>query len=60
MGAGLATTLTFTISMTTLLVLFVRDGSRPSLSRLFVPQPEDWKRIKRIAGRALGRDGGQA
>jgi len=60
MGAGLATTLTYTISMVTLLVLFVRDGSRPSLRRLFVPQPEDWDRIKRIAGRALGRNGGRS
>jgi len=54
-GAALATTLTFTVSMVTLLVLFIRDGDRPGFGRLFLPQPEDLSRVRALWRRATGR-----
>jgi len=54
-GACIATTLTYSLSMFTLLVLFIRDGAVAKWSRFIIPQPEDWQRLKTIARRLLGK-----
>lgn len=47
-GACLATTITYTLSVTVLLVLFWRDGPAPRLRHLFVPRADDFRRLRRL------------